>query len=163
MARGDPLPGEDHVTRWIKPKLLGRDDDGNVIVDEAGRPSFVFPEAFELRDDEDGLSLTCLQRFGTNLAQQLPAAAEAVRRTTASQSLQQKSAFAVGNVQAVRDAGAATNNKLRVIEDPIDGNDGHTEVRRYPREMGPLQTILASQVFGERYLYGVLSQTGWQP
>jgi hypothetical protein len=163
MAANDPLPDHDEVTRWIKPKLLGRDDAGNVIVVAKGRPVFAFPEAFELRDDEDGLSITWLQQFGQGRTVHLPLAADAVRQTTDSGSLQSKSGFAVGNVAAIKEAGLSHDMKFRVIEDPIDGNAGHSEIRRYPHEMGPLQTVLAAEVFGERHLYGKLKIPGWTP
>lgn len=163
MAKGDPIPAGDEVTRWIKPRLLGRDDDGNVITDTTGHPVFVFPEAFELRDDEDGLSLTWLQPFGTTRSIHLPAAAEAVRATTDSGRLSGQSAFAVGRVEEIKQAGAAAGVKLRIIEDPIEGNDGHSEIRRYPHEMGVLQSLLAAEVFSERYLYSAVKQQNWVP
>jgi hypothetical protein len=163
MAKSDPLPDQDEVTRWIKPKLLGRDDDDNVIVDDAGQPTFVFPTAFEMRDDEDSLSVTWLQHFAVDRAQHLPMAAEAVRETTASKKLQPKSAFAIAKVEEIKEIGAKFDLKLRILEDPVPGNSGHSEIRRYPREMGDLQAILAAETFAERYLYGTLKQAGWAP
>jgi hypothetical protein len=163
MAKSDPLPDQDEVTRWIKPKLLGRDDDDNVIVDGAGRPTFVFPAAFEMRDDEDSLSVTWLQHFAADRAQHLPLAAEAVRETTDSKRLQPKSAFAIAKIAEIKETGAKFDMKFRILEDPVIGNTGHSEIRRYPHEMGELQTILAAETFVERHLYGTLKQPGWTP
>jgi hypothetical protein len=163
MTKGDSLADEDEIARWIKPKLLGRDDDNNVIVDEHGRPTFVFPSAFELREDEESLSVTWLQHFGEGRKTHLPKAAEAFRKTTKSGSLQAQSGFAIANVGAVKAVGEKHHLKLRVLEDPVDGNGGHSEVRRYPREMGDFQTVLAIETFGERYLYRDVRETGWAP
>lgn len=163
MAKGDSLPDDDEVTRWIKPKLVGRDDDGNVILDALGRPVFVFPAAFELRDDEDSLSVTWLQHFANERAKHLPQAADAVRKTTKSGKLQRASAFAVAAVGSIKDAGFHHDLKLRILEDPVEGNSGHSEIRRYPAEMGAFQAVLAAETFAERHLYDTLRQPGWIP
>lgn len=158
MARGDSIPDDNEVARWIKPKLLGRDDDDNVVLDAHGRPVFVFPAAFELRDDEDSLSVTWLQYFAEGRAQHLPKAADAFRQTTRSGKLQAQSAFAIAKVGALKETGVRHDLKLRILEDPIDGNPGHSEIRRYPREMGEFQAVLATDTFGEaistRFLEG---------
>jgi hypothetical protein len=163
MAKGDALPDADEVTRWIKPKLLGRDDDDNVIVDQVGRPVFVFPAAFELRDDEESLSVTWLQHFGADRSQHLPQAADAFRKTTTSKKLQAQSAFAIATVASIKEAGGRHDLKLRILEDPISGNTGHSEIRRYPHEMSAFQTVLAEETFAERHLYDTLRQPGWTP
>jgi hypothetical protein len=163
MANGDAVSDEDEVTRWIRRKLLGRDDDDNVILDELSRPAFVFPAAFELGDEEDSLSVTWLQHFGEHRKQHLPAAAEAVRRTMKSGRLPAQSAFAIARVGPVKATGSDHDLKLRVLEDPVEGNTGHTEIRRYPREMSAFQAVLAAETFAERHLYDYLRQPGWTP
>lgn len=163
MAKGDALPDGDEVTRWIKPKLLGRENDGSVIVDAAGCPTFVFPAAFELREDEDSLSVTWLQCFAADRSRNLPQAADAFRKTTDSGNLQSKSAFVIATVDAIKNAGVQFDLKLRILEDPIKDNSGHAEIRRFPREMGPFQTLLAAETFLERHIYGTLKQPGWTP
>ncbi|WP_294122788.1 hypothetical protein [Sphingomonas sp.] len=163
MAKGDALPVGDEATRWVKRKFVGRDDNDQVIVDGNGRPTTVAPAAFELRDDEDALSVTWLQHFGPARAEHLPLAAEAVRVTQDSQKLSPQSAFVVGQVSAVISAGQDAGSKLRILHDPIDGNEGHTEIRRFPRDVGLLQTTLASEVFAERHLYDDVRKDGWQP
>ena len=163
MAKGDSLPDQDHVTRWIKPRFVGKNDDGSVIVDKAGRPSMIFPHAFEMREDEESLSITWLEHFGGTLGIQLPLAADAVRTTTQSGTLKDKSGFAIGLVSHIKEAGSKHGAKLRVIEDPINGNSGHSEVRRYPRSADLLYSELAGDTFSLRYLYGEIRQAGWTP
>jgi hypothetical protein len=163
MAKGDALPEEHHVTRWIKPKFVGKNDDGTVILDASGRPDAIFPDAFKLRDDEDTLSVTWLERFGSSLADQLPAAAEAVRASTNSGQLKSSSAFAVGNVGKIKGTAADNGFKIRVVEDPEGENPGHSEVRRYPRDADELFQTLAESVFRPRFLYGSLTAAGWKP
>lgn len=163
MAQGDALPPGDEITRWIKPKLLGKDDDGQVIVDDSGRPLKVFTEAFALGDGEDSLSVTWLQHFGPERLEHLPRAADAIRTSMESKTLQPKGALAIANVDLVLATGRNHGVKMRILEDPVDGNDGHAEIRRYPQEMGLLQNILANEVFAERYLYGDVREPGWAP
>jgi hypothetical protein len=163
MARGDALPASDEIARWIKPRLLGKDDDGQVILDGKGCPSVVSPAAFELGQDEDSLSVTWLQFFGYARVGHLPAAAEAIRASMESKTLQAKGAFAIGSVHIVLATGRDYGVKLRILEDPVEGNDGHAEIRRYPRELGLLQIALARNVFAERHLYAQVRQVGWTP
>lgn len=163
MAKGDALPREDETTRWIKFKFIGKDDDGNVEVDAKGCPITVAPHAFELDQDEDGLSLTWLQSFGTERAEHLPAAADAVRQSQNSKKLSANSAFAIGEVGALISAGQDCAQNLRVLHDPIHDNKGHTEVRRYPHDVGDLQMQLANRIFNERYLYADVRKIGWRP
>lgn len=163
MAAGEIVPPEDEATRWIKPRLLGKDDDGQIIVDERGRPTMVFPAAYALADDEDGLSITWLQFFGVERLVHLPRAAEAFRVSIPSQNLKPKSAFAIAQIATILAVGKDHGAKLRIIQDPIDGNKGHSEIRRDPREISLLQSVLAEQVFSERYLYGDIRRDGWVP
>jgi hypothetical protein len=123
----------------------------------------VFPAAFELREDEDGLSVTWLQHFGNGRGQHLPLAADAVRRTTTSGKLQPQSAFAIATVLSIKEVGIDHDLKLRILQDPVDGNAGHSEIRRYPHEMSAFQLVLAEESFTERHLYDVLRQPGWTP
>lgn len=163
MSRFDSLPSGDDVTRVIKPSLLGRDDEGNVIVDEKGLPRAIFPSAFELRSDEDGLSINWLQCFGAEKREQIKLTAEAVRLTNKSKKLSVKTGFAVAKVSEVLKAGQDNGSKLRVVHDPIDGNRGHSEIRQYPRELSAFQEVLASETFTECYLYGDVINDGWRP
>lgn len=163
MARGDALPVEHEVTRWIKPKHLGKDDDDNVLVDGQGRPTDVFPEAFALGEDEESLSVTWLQFFAPGRVAHLPLAADAIRQSMKSKSLQPKGALAIATVAVVLEAGRDHGTKLRVLEDAVEGNDGHVEIRRYPPEMGLLQIAMAQDVFTERYRYFDVRQAGWMP
>jgi hypothetical protein len=153
MARGDAVPPDDEVTRWIKPRQIGKDDDGNVVLDNQGQPAFIAPDAFALAEDEDGLSVTWLQHFALARANHLPAAAEAFRQSVPSQRLSGKSAFAIGSVGDILATGREHGSKLRVLQDPVPGNSGHSEIRRYPHEVGLLQEAMANQVFRERHLY----------
>lgn len=163
MARGDAVPEADDVTRWVKPRYLGKDDEGAVIVDDKGRPKVVAPAAFELAPDEAGLSVTWLQPFGATRAEHLPSAAEAFKQSIPSKNISKKSVFAVAKVSEVLVAGKSLSCKLRLMQDPVPENDGHAEIRRYPVEMGLLQLALATETFVERYLYSDVSTRGWSP
>jgi hypothetical protein len=163
MARGDAVADHDDVTRWVKPKFVGKDDDGEVLLDEYDCPKFVAPAAFALALDEDGLSVTWLQQFGTGRAVHMRPAAEAFRSSIPSKKLSGKSAFAIATAGDVLAEGKKNSHKLRILHDPVDGNEGHTEIRRYPAEMGLLQLALATETFRERYLYQDISKKDWAP
>lgn len=156
MAKGDAVPSVDEVTRWIKPSHLGKDDDGNVILDKNGTPAVIVPAAFSLKPDEESLSLTWLQFFAPDRGQHLPLAAEAFRNSIPSKKISDKSVFAIGMVEKTVEAGKKHGNRLRILHDPCDGNDGHCEIRRYPVELGLLQLELAEIVFAERHLYSTI-------
>src|ERR1700753_3060157 len=101
MAKGEALPSDAELSRWIKRKYLGRDEDDKIIVSDQGRPTRVFPEAFELKPDEDGLSVTWLQFFAPARVDNIPASAEAVRQSMETKVLPDNSAFAVAPLEAV--------------------------------------------------------------
>lgn len=139
MAKNDPIPASDHVTRWIKPKFAPREEDGTLIE--------IFPQAYELKDGEEYLSVTWLEHFGGDRQSQREAAAEAVRQSFDKKKLQASSTFTVANVGRLAEACLARGSKVRILHEPEDENTGHVAVRRFPREAGELLEILAGQVF----------------
>src|SRR5690606_21656139 len=96
MAKNDPIPDAHSLARWIKPRFLAKNDEGEVDTDGDGRPIFVFPQAFELREDEDYLSVTSLDHFDGERPQQLTSAAAAIQSSTEKNRLSKRSAIAVG-------------------------------------------------------------------
>ena len=156
MAQHDAVPSEHDVTRWIKPKLMSADDKGDIETDRDGRPLFIFPQAFALRDDEEYLSVTWVDFFGPHRLGNLKAAADAFRESTDSKRLAAKSAFAVANVAKIAACCREHGHSVRIVEEPVDSNDGHAAIRRYPRDVGELQDRLAGSVFLERWFYNDL-------
>lgn len=153
MARHDPIPDGDDVARWIKPKLMSADDNGEVEVDGDGRPAFIFPQAFALREGEEYLSLTWVDHFGPQRMDNIRLAAAAVRESQASKRLSLNGAFAVGAAGQLKACCNDNGHRVRVLEEPLEANTGHVAVRRYPTELGELQEELANEIFLERHFY----------
>ena len=158
MAKNDAIDPQAEITRWIKPKFLARDDDGNIELDANSHPAFVFPQAFQLRADleEEYLSVTCLEFFDGDRIGRLKASANAVRQSQASKKLSRDSAFAVAVTERVRSACESFGHRVRILEEPIDGNCGHVAIRRFPFETSELHAVLSRDIFFERHLYRLL-------
>lgn len=153
MARNDPVPADDDITRWVKLRFIARDDTGVPIRDAKGKIAQIAPQAFELREDEEYLSVTWLQCFGADRVTHLPAATEAVKNSQTSKSLAKNSAFAIAQVALMAATCLEYGAKVRILQEPEDDNVGHVAVRRFPAEASDLHVALASDLFGERYTY----------
>lgn len=153
MAQHDPVPGPSKVTRWVKPKLLVADDDGEVLADANGNPLRVFPKAFALREDEEYLSVTSIDFFGAAAPQNLKDAANAVRESQDSKKLSGNGAFVVATVDATSECCQRHGHKVRILEEPVENNEGHVAIRRFPFEVGQLHDELANDTFSERHFY----------
>ena len=153
MARNDPVPAEDDITRWIKPAWVKRTDDGEAERTPTGEIAQIAPQAFELREGEEYLSVTWLQAFGAERQVQLPLAAEAFRHSQPSKKLGLNGVFAIAGVETLSNACKEHGAKIRVLQEPEDENPGHVAVRRFPAEAGDLHVHLATEIFLERYTY----------
>lgn len=151
MAKNDPIPDEHDLIRYIKRRFLAKGDDGNVEIDEAGRPSIVFPDAFQLREGEDYLSLTSRNLHHADRQTGLKLAARAIQLSMASGNLSKTSAFAVGTCLDIKNACEEFSIKIRVLEEPEIDNIGHVAVRRFPIDNLELNELLCDDVFSERY------------
>lgn len=132
----DQLPDEAHVARYVGGNRLIKDDFGSVVG--------VFPEAFALREGEEYLSVTWVEYFAGDICQKLTAAVHAIRRTIRARST---SRYLIGNVGHLKKTCRSRECAIRVLREPIDGNDGHTAVRRYASQDLALLALLASEVF----------------
>lgn len=160
MARNDPVPASDDVTRWIKPTWVKRTDDGEAERTPAGEIAQIVPQAFELREGEEYLSVTWLQAFGAERSVHLPLAAEAYRRSQTSKKLGLNGVFAIAGVETLSDACKKHGAKIRILQEPEDENPGHVAVRRFPAEAGDLHVYLATEIFVERYTYKEIKASG---
>lgn len=156
MAKNDPVPDAHSLARWIKPRFLAKNDEGDVDTDANGRPVFVFPQAFELREDEEYLSVTSLDLFDGERTEQLQRAAEAIQSSTEKNKLSKKSAIALGYSGQLKENCRSHGHNVRVLEEPVDQNIGHVAVRRYPRDVPELFELLSETCFSERYIFGDL-------
>lgn len=153
MAQHDPIPEEHDVTRWIKPKLLAANDEGEIELDVSGQALQIFPRAFSLREEEEFLSLTWVNYFGDCRKEDISAAAEAFRASQDSGKLPVSGVFAIAQVARIKQACEGHDAKVRILEEPEEQNPGHVAVRRYPRGVDELYEELADEIFLERHFY----------
>lgn len=141
IANGMNLPDEDHVMRYVPWARLRRDEDDNVI-------GFL-AEAFELRQNEQELSLNWLEYFDGTHEERSRASVEVFRNT---RTVGKKSAFGIGNVGKIKEACSANGARVRIVYDPEDNNLAHSVIRRLPRDDLGLLEALAADCFIELVL-----------
>lgn len=131
------LPDADSVVRHISSQLLVR---------ENGRVIGCFPQAFELRENEEYLSTSWLEYFPGSSEERMTAVVAAVAKA---RKVKASHGFATGNVRAVKDACGSFGLKIRVIHEPSDDNPNpaYTAIRRYRSDDLQLLELLASDAW----------------
>jgi hypothetical protein len=132
--KGQKLPFNDHILRYVPYSKLRRDEDDNVVG--------VLGTAFQLRDGETYLSVTWVEYFDGPYEERVTQAVRAMRRSALKTGAQ--SGFAVGNVGEVTKACATRNYSIRIVHEPSKANAAHTAVRRYPAVDDELLELLAT-------------------
>ena len=118
---------------WTK----ARRDENDVIVG-------VLPTAFELRTNEDYLSVTWIQHFGGDLCDQVT---EAVRATRQSMTCSPKSCYGLSSSAEIRSVATKTAMKVRMLVEPTVENPAHVAVRQLDFSSFLLRQYLASDAF----------------
>ena len=132
-----PLPSDDHIVRYARKRVLIWDDDENVLG--------VFPQAFELRENETYLSVTWLQYFSADYEHGLIESAAAVRRQL---EVKPRDGFTTGCVGTVQEKCNALNVRVRILHEPVaPENEGHSAWRGVPRDNDDLLALMAAEVF----------------
>ena len=131
------IPPDNHVVRYVRKRLLRRDEDGNVLG--------ILPQALALREGETYLSVTWLEHFTADYEQALVEAVEAIRRQL---DVKNNDGFAIGVVGKIFDTCESLNVKVRVLHEPITPiNTGHSALRGVPPDNEQLLDLLAAQAF----------------
>lgn len=131
------LPLDNHILRYVRKRLLRRDEDGNVLG--------VLPQAFELRENEPYLSVTWLEHFAADYEHAFTEAAAAIRRQL---NVKPKDGFAAGGVGRVCDICERFDVKVRVLHEPEPPhNTGHSALRGLPHSDVELLELLAAEAF----------------
>jgi hypothetical protein len=139
-GKGKNLPDEDHVIRYVPWGRLRRDEDENVL-------GFL-PQAFQLRQEEDYLSVNWLQYYDGDPETQIRLSVWAMRDSF-EKPLGAKSAFAIGNVGEVKKTSEAFGSRVRVVREPEPRNPGHSAILQLPRDDLSLLEALAADAFTE--------------
>ena len=137
--KGQKLPLEDHIVRFVSPSRLRRDENNAVVG--------ILPTAFELRPEDEGLSVTWLEYFAGDRDQKIASTIRAIRASAIKVS--QNSGFAIGNVGAIANTVADRGYKIRIIHMPVGDNKAHAEIRQFPRNELELLERLAATVWSE--------------
>ena len=140
--RGSLLPEEDHVVRNIRWTKLIKDENENVIG--------IFPEAFELRDKDNGrLSVSWLEHFAGDKKTQLRETKNALATGWKGGKLPPRGALGIGNVAKIKLAGKKIKPPLRIVYAPSKTNPAHSSIVNMPSDDKVLLETLAADVFTE--------------
>lgn len=151
--RYDAIPNSSHIVRqvpWAKLRKVVNDDGDEV-------PVGVLHTAFQPRDVDDYLSATHQEFFPGTGTEQIALAVQAVRRTW---TCKPKSGFAIGNVGAIKATCAERGHQVRILEEPVSGNDAHVAVKRYPQDHTELFEALAADSWSTLVLNSSIPHEG---
>jgi len=133
-----PLPDANNVLRYVAYGRTRKDEDGNIIG--------LLPQAFELRPQETYLSITWVEFFDLDPVAGVPAAVRAFRGSLET-GPGKRSVFALANVNDIKEAGAKSGVKLRLLHRPSKSNPGHSGIDGVTNSHADLQELLASETF----------------
>jgi len=141
-GKGKNLPDEDHVIRYVPWGRLRRDEEDNIL-------GFL-PQAFQLRPEEDYLSVNWLEYHDGDRERQIRLSVWDMRASF-EKPLGAKSAFAISNVAQVKKTCQGFGSRVRVIHEPdLPKNPGHSAIRQLPRDDLNLLDAMAADAFTDR-------------
>jgi hypothetical protein len=135
------LSDDHHVIRHVTNTLVDWDD-------ATGSIRGIFPQAFELKEKDDGyLSVSWREFFGGSKLKQIAAIAAFLGKT---RKVTAKQAFACGRVGDVKAACLAYGQKIRVTHepDPVE-NQAYAAIRRYQSDNLELLDLLAAEAWSD--------------
>jgi hypothetical protein len=133
------LSDDHHVVRHITHTLVDWDE-------QTGAIKGIFPQAFELKEKDDGYLSACWREFfdGTKL-QQLAGIAAFLGKT---RKVTNKQAYACGRVGEVKEACLEHGQKIRVTYEPDpEENLAYAAIRRYQSDNMELLDLLAKEAW----------------
>jgi hypothetical protein len=135
------LEDEHNVMRHVSYQRLLKNEDGDPVGE-------FLPEAFELKEDENGLSVNWLECFGGDMSSNIKESIDVFRRT---RRIGKSSAYGVASVGVIQKICTEFGFvKVRVLHDPEDDNESHTLIIRLPTfDNIKLYQSLAKNAFGE--------------
>jgi hypothetical protein len=125
--------------RYVPWTKLRRDGDDNDKV------LGFLPQAFQLKPDEEYLSVSWVEFYGDptmNVRDAIWAKRKVIKAGA-------KSAFAIGNVGTIKETCLIREAKVRIVHEPEDDEPAHSAIRRLPREDLALLAALAEEAFSE--------------
>ena len=120
---------------------LRRDEDDNVL-------GFL-PQAFELRPEEEYLSVSWVEYYSEPTTK----VRDAIWGVRQARTVGTKSAFAIGNVGRIKETCLTVGNaRVRIVPEPLENWPAHAGIRRFPRDDLDLLEALAAEAFTEMVL-----------
>lgn len=134
------IPDEDHVMRHVSYKRLLKDEDGQPI-------GGFFPQAFQLKEGEKGLSVNWLEYFKGTHNENIETSVQKFRAT---RDIRKSSAFGISVTKQIINVCANHGaDKVRVVLDEMDDNKSHSLIIRLPENDLDLLQSLAVNSFVE--------------
>lgn len=138
INRGMTIPDLNHVMRHVPWSKLHKNENDKVLG--------ILPQAFALRDGEDGLSVNWVEHYEGSLNEQIKKTVQDIRIAV---KVGPKSAFGVNTVIAIKEACKNTNKSIRVVYWPNSNNLSHTLIHHPPAEDMALLDALSKEAFTE--------------
>ena len=131
------LPDADHIVRHVRAQLVEREGD---------KVLGVYPQAFELRENEPYLSASWLEFYDGNWDEQIKQTIDGVGKA---RQVKASHAFAIGGVGVIKDACASYEMKIQVLHEPKkeNPNPAYVAVRRYQSDNLKLLELLAGEAW----------------
>lgn len=136
INRGMTIPDLNHVIRHVPWSKLLKDENDTVLG--------ILPQAFALRDGEDGLSVNWVEHYQGNFDEQIVKTVQDIRSAV---KVGPKSAFGVSTVLAVKEVYKNTTKSIKVVYWPNLKNPSHTLIRHLPAEDIALLDALSKEAF----------------
>ena len=136
--RGEKIPDAHHVLRYVGWKQLIVAEDGETVTG-------VFHQAFQLRPDEEYLSVTWVEFFSGEICDRV---CDAVRSFRAEfPNAGKKSRYLMANVGVFHNICQRRDRKVRILHEPDGQNHAHVAVRRFPNDDEQLNAMLVAEGF----------------
>lgn len=140
FKRHHPLPGTDHLMRYVPRKLQQLDDDGNVVG--------FFPGAFVHRNGEQYISVNWLEYFGGSHASNVTTCKAGLQTVLKSS----KAMFGVGQVGRVKALAQYNGKPVRIVYYPNSGsNPSHSAIFTDLSAPDAVREDLAREFYKEHY------------
>lgn len=134
------LSDDHHVVRHVPYGLVDWDDAGGI--------KGIFPQAFELKEKDEGYLSACWREFFRGLKQHQIAGIAAFMGKT--RKVTDKQAFACGRIGDIKDACSEYGQKIRVLHEPDpEENLSYSAIRRYQSDNMELLELLASEAWND--------------
>jgi hypothetical protein len=138
VTDGDELPTPGTVVRYVGFNKMAKDEDDRVL-----EP---LPSAFEMRPNEEYLSITWAEYYVGASDQRLRCAVEAIR---SSRDVGPKGCFCVADLDELMAVITTRSSKGRAVYLPQDDNPAHAGIYGVSSEETLLQQILATTVWSQ--------------